>query len=144
MTGKKNPDKTSRDNGDIINLLESIVKKQKEQDERLEEMEDHKGGKDAQLRLVNLCFDPSDQQLPGLTRLPLRATMPFALGMMMDKLTSKEVLSGEVSLQQIFYRNYFQLMRSVGAEAFNKAVDLAGEQAAAETERGTGLDLGNE
>ena len=133
-----------REDGDIIALLESIASKQKEQDERLEELEDHKGGQAAQLRLVNLCYDPNDEQLPGLTRLPLRATRPFALGMILDKLTRKEVLSGEVSLQQVFYHNYFLLMRSVGAEAFNKAIELAGEQAAAETERGTGLDLGNE
>ena len=130
--------------GEALKLLQGIAAKQKEQDERLEELEEKGGKAAAQLRLVNLLYDTDDRRLPGLTRIPLRAVKPFAISIMLDAVTSPEVRSGKVSLQQVFRTAYFQLMRSVGAEAFNKGIGLAGEQAASEAEKGTGLDLGGE
>lgn len=136
--------KSNGDNTEVLALLNAIATKQQEQDERLEELEGATGREAAHLKLVNLLYDTDETHLPGLTRLPLRAIKPFALAMMLDAITHDDVRTGKVSLQQVFRTSYFTLMRSVGAEAFNKGIGLAGEQAAAEQERGTGLDMGAE
>ena len=141
-TEKKTPD--NGNNPEILALLQAMAAKQQEQDERLEELEGGRGREAAQLRLVNLLYDTDDKHLPGLTRLPLRAVKSFAIAMMLDAVGSEAVQSGKITLQQVFRNSYFTLMRSVGGEAFNKGIGLAGEQAASEVQRGTGLDMGGE
>ena len=145
LNRKKKESKDGGGNDEVLGYLKAIVAKQQEQEERLEELESGKGKEMAQLRLVNLLYDTDDKHLPGLTRLPLRAVKPFAIAMMLDKVTSPEVREGKVSLQQVFYTNYFMLMRSVGGDAFKQGVGLAGEQAASEGEvQGAEFRLGAE
>lgn len=136
--------KSNGSNEEVLALLKAIVTKQGEQDERMEELEGGKGREAAQLRLVNLLYDTDAKHLPGLSRLPLRAVKPFAIGMTLDAITSDPVRKGEISLAEVFRNSYLMLMRSVGGEAFNKGIGLAGEQAAAEVERSGGIDLGAE
>ena len=136
---------STSDNGantEILSLLQGIAKKQEEIDERLEELEEGGSKGAAALRMVNLTYDTDDDHLPGLTRIPLRAARPFALAMTLDDLTDPDVLSGKVSLQHRFHRHYFHLMRSVGGEHLKRGVELAGEQAASEADKGAELDLG--
>lgn len=135
---KKKPDDN---NNEVLVLLQGIAKKQQEQDERLEELEQGKGKSAAALRMVNLLYDTDSEHLPGLTRLPLGAVRPFALAMMLDAITDPDVRAGKISLQSKFRFFYFQLMRSVGAEHLKAGIELAGEQAAAETEKGAEVDL---
>lgn len=142
---EKREDSKVSDNGanpEVLNLLKAIAAKQVEQDERLEELEAGSGKSAAALRMVNLMYDTDDEHLTGLTRIPLRAARPFALGMTLDALTDPDVMAGKVSLQHKFNMYYFQLMRSVGGEHLKRGVDLAGEQAASEVEKGSELDLG--
>ena len=141
---KKKKDQGQDDGGnkEILAALQGITKLITEHGERLEELEEGKGKAAAQLRLVNLLYDTDDIHLPGLTRLPLLAVKPFAIGMMLDAVTKAEVRSGKVSLSEVYRRNYFLLMRSVEAEAFNKGIGLAGEQAASEAEKGAEYNLG--
>jgi hypothetical protein len=133
---KKVADDKNNGQGEVLALLNAIAGKQQEQDERLTELEDGKAKDTAQLRLVNLVYDTDEEHLPGLTRLPLMAVKPFAVGMMLDAILDEDVRSGKRSLPSVFRRNYFHLMRSVGAEAFNKANELAAQQASEEAEKG--------
>jgi len=129
-------------NSEVLSLLQAISKKQEEQDERLVDLEEGTRQGAAALRMVNLTYDTDDDHLPGLTRIPLRAARPFALAMTLDDLTDPDVLSGKVSLQHRFHRHYFHLMRSVGGEHLKRGVELAGEQASSEAEKGAEMDLG--
>jgi len=119
----------------VLDALSTISGKLGEHDEQIAEISQSRQAKgDALLKMVNLCYDPDDKKLPGLTRLPLNAVNPFAIGMTLNAITSEEVRSGKMSLVDVFYNKYFLLMRSVGGEAFSKGVQLASEQAAADAE----------
>jgi len=119
----------------VLDALSAIGQKLGEHDEQIAEFGQQRQSKgEALLRMVNLCYDPDDKKLPGLTRLPLNAVHPFAIGRTLNAITSEEVRSGKKSLVDVFYNSYFLLMRSVGGDAFNKGVQLASEQAAAEAE----------
>lgn len=142
---KRKKKATTSDNGEedeVLFLLQGIAKKQEEIDERLGELEEGTQKGAAALKMVNLMYDTDDNHLPGLTRIPLRAARAFALGMALDSLTDEDVMAGKVSLQHKFNMYYFQLMRSVGGEHLKRGVDLAGEQAATEVEKGAEMDLG--
>ena len=144
------PPQKSPDNGgfegQVLAALGAITNKLAEHDEQIADVEQKSQAKgEALLRMVNLCYDPDDTKLPGLTRLPLAAIRPFAIGMTLNAITNEDVMSGKKTLQGEFYHNYFLLMRSVGGEAFNKGIQLASEQAQAEAEeQGSEFRLGQE
>jgi len=148
MLSKKKNTPKAKSNGDksseMLALLQSVVNKVTEFDERITEMEDGRGKEQSQLRLINLLYDTDDKHLPGLTRLPLTAVKPFAVAMMLDAIMSEEVRSGKMSLPSVFRTSYFHLMRSVGAEALNKGNELAAEQASQEAEKGAEYNLGQD
>lgn len=136
---KQKKEVKASDNGgfqqQVLDALGAIGAKLQEHDEQIADVNQQRQAKgEALLRMVNLCYDPDDTKLPGLTRLPLAAIRPFAIGMTLNAITSKRVMSGETTLQGEFYHNYFLLMRSVGGEALNKGIQLASEQAQAEAE----------
>lgn len=139
---KKLPKPSNGGNSEVIALLNTLVAKQQELSERIEEVEDKNVRGEAALRMVNLLYDTDDTHLPSLTRIPLGAVRPFAISMTLDALTNPKVMSGEVSLHHIYRTCYFQLMRSVGGLHLDKGRELAGEQAASEADKGAELDLG--
>ena len=132
------------DNGEVIALLQQIVKKQQEQDERLEELEETGGKRAAELRIIELIYDTDENHLAGLTRIPAAAVRPFANAMMLHALRDPDVRSGKKSLAQCRRTAYFTLMRSVGGEHLQKGRELALEKVQTELEkvRGPELDLG--
>ena len=142
MIKKKPPEPSNNGDGEVLSLLKQIVDKQKEQDERLDDLDNKNMRGAAQLRMVNLLYDTDDNHMPGLARLPLRAIKAFAYAMMLDDITHPDVLSGKVTLQHRFRMHYFQLTRSIGGDHLNKGRELAGEQAASEKEMGEQMELG--
>lgn len=146
MTKKKNPDSNPPgNNGDTLAILQAIVSQQKDIMDRMEELE-KKGtasSADALLRMVNLTYDTDDVHLPELTRIPLPAARPHALGMMLESLLDDDVQSGEVPLSRKLRNYYFRLMRSVGGVHLGRGVRLAEEQAASEAEKAEEMELGD-
>jgi hypothetical protein len=129
-------------------ILQMMVSQQKEFADRLTEMEDQNKNKtsanEALLRMVNLTYDTDDQHLPELTRIPIQAARPHALGMMLESLFDEDVQDGSVPLSRKLRNSYFRLMRSVGGVHLGRGVRLAEEQASAEQEKAEEFDLGGE
>lgn len=125
--------------------LEAILYNQQELAGRIDDMEKNTRNTDAALlRMVNLMYDTDDKHLPELTRIPIQAARPHALGMMLECLFDEDIQNGSVPLSKKLRLNYFRLMRSVGGIHLGRGVRLAEEQAAAETEKGIEMDLGDE
>lgn len=146
MLKKDKVENANGGNKEILELLQTSLAQQQKINveilERLEEAESKGMSKAALLRMVNLLYDTDDKHLSELTRIPLGAVEPLALGTMLDALSDPKVRSGEVSLVQVLYNAYYRLMRSVGGLHLSKGVTLAEEQAAGEAERGAEVDLG--
>ena len=77
-----------------------------------------------------------------MTRIPIQAVRPHALGMMLEALFDPEVQSGEVPLSRILRNAQFRLMRSVGGIHLGRGVRLAEQQAEAEQEQAAEIELG--
>ena len=99
---------------------------------------------DALLRMVNHLYNTDDEHLPELTRIPINAARPLALGMALESILDEDVQSGEVPLSKKLRNYYFRLMRSVGGVHLGRGIRLAEEQAAAEIERAEELELGED
>lgn len=138
--------KNKADNSELIELVRSIAARQEELSERLDEIEKKKqtSSADALIRMVNLMYDTDDKHLPELTRLPINAVRPHALGMMLEAIFDEDVQAGETPLSRKLRNNYFRLMRSVGGIHLGRGVRLAEEQAASEAEKAEEMDLGEE
>lgn len=133
------------DKNETLALLQAIVTQQKDMMDRMDELE-QKGtasSADALLRMVNLTYNTDDVHLPELTRIPLQAARPHALGMMLESLLDDDVQSGEVPLSKKLRNYYFRLMRSVGGVHLGRGVRLAEEQAASEAEKAEEMELGD-
>ena len=129
------------DNGEVISLLQQIVKKQQEQDERLEELEETGGKRAAELRIIELIYATPEDSLAGLTRIPAAAVRPFANAMMLHALRDPDVRSGKKSLAQCRRTAYFTLMRSVGGEHLDQGRQLARDKVQSEIERAQGPEI---
>lgn len=140
---KKKDDTTNTDGqmGEVLGLLKTVVQKQTEQDERLEELELTGGKAAAELRIIELCYDTDDKHLPGLSRIPLQAVRPFATAMMLSALRDPDVRSGKKSLAECYRTAYLTLMRSVGGEHLGKGRELAIEKVASELEKAQGPEI---
>jgi len=129
-------------------ILQMIVSQQKELGDRLSDIEKHNDDKSnasaALLRMVNLTYDTDDEHLSELTRIPIQAARPHALGMMLESLFDEDIQVGEVPLSRKLRNSYFRLMRSVGGVHLGRGVRLAEEQASAEQEKAEEFDLGGE
>jgi hypothetical protein len=126
----------------ILNALKALSAQNKELFERMADIEKKSTAADALLRMVNLMYDTDDKHLPELTRIPINAVRPHALGMMLESLMDEDVQSGKVPLSRILRNNYFRLMRSVGGVHLGRGVRLAEEQASAEAEKAEEMELG--
>ena len=139
----------NEDNGDsdLKAMLQTIINSQSEQAERLDELEEGKNkdhGSEALLRMVNFLYDTDDKHIFELTRLPIQAVQPLALGMMLDSLMDEDVQSGAVSLSHKLRTYLFRGMRSVGGVHLGRGIRLAEEQASAEAEKAEEFELGGE
>lgn len=145
-TLKKGKGSDGRANSDITALLTNIANQQQELMERIEELEKKKGASNSEalLHMVNFLYNTDDEHLPELTRIPIQAARPHALGMMLESLLDPEIQSGEVPLSRKLRNYYFRLMRSVGGVHLGRGVRLAEEQAASEAEKAEEIELGGE
>jgi len=142
---KKKKIETNGDNTEIAEILKSIVGQQKELVDRIGDLEKRNTSSAlALLQMVNFLYDTDDKHLPELTRIPVQAVRPHALGMMLESLLDEDVQSGEVPLSRKLRNYYFRLMRSVGGVHLGRGVRLAEEQAAAEAEKTEEMELGEE
>ena len=126
----------------ILALLENISRQQGELQERVEELEKSTTNADASIHMMNFLYNTDDKHLPELTRIPIQAVRPHALGMMLESLFDPEVQSGEVPLSRILRNAQFRLMRSVGGIHLGRGVRLAEQQAEAEQEQAAEIELG--
>ena len=137
----------NNDNSSLKAMLKTIIANQEEITERLDDVEKGKGKNGdnaALLQMVNFLYDTDDKHLPELTRIPIQAARPHALGMMLESILDEDIQSGEVPLSRKLRQYYFRLMRSVGGVHLGRGVRLAEEQAAAEAEKLDEFELGGE
>ena len=142
-----NPENNGHDaNKEMALLLQTMIAQQKELADRLEDLE-KKGSStaaDALIRMVNLTYNTDDDHLPELTRIPIQAARPHAIGMMLESILDEDVQNGTVPLSRKLRNYYFRLMRSVGGIHLGRGVRIAEEQASAETEKAEEMELGGD
>lgn len=140
--------KSRKDDGntELRTLIQTIINQQQELSERLNEMEKRNTttSADALIRMVNLTYDTDDRHLPELTRIPINAARPHALGMMLESLFDEDIQQGTIPLSRKLRNYYFRLMRSVGGIHLGRGVRLAESQAEAEEEKAEEMELGGE
>lgn len=133
-----------KDDG-LYDLIQQVSRQQKDLADRLDAMEKKKQPTgEAALRLVNLTYNTDDEHLPELTRVPIQAVRPHALGMMLESIFDDDIQSGEVPLSRKLRNYYFRLMRSVHGEHLARGTQIAENQIQNESEAEEELDLGGD
>lgn len=124
-------------------LLRMIINNQRDLSQRLDDMEQKATSQNSQalLRMVNFLYDTDDKHISELTRIPLNAVRPFALGMALESILDPNYDSS-VPLSQVVRNNYMRLMRSVGGVHLGRGLRLAEEQAQAAAEEAEEMELG--
>ena len=127
---------------DMKSMMKMLLQNQKDINDRL----DHEEKKNtlqekALLQMVNFLYDTDDKHIPELTRIPVQAARPFALGMALE--TILDDAYKDIPLSKTVRLHYMRLMRSVGGIHLGRGLRLAEDQAQAVADAAEEMDLGD-
>lgn len=99
---------------------------------------DKKEGKDivedkeqARLKLINMLYDTPDERMSELTVIPRRQVLALSMMSALGKALDPE---RKTPLDELWLKEYYKLMRSVGGQHLIRATALAESQMGAEEE----------
>lgn len=136
--GKENDNNRPVVSPSLEELLKSLVSGQRELNDRLSDLEEAtaKGGQDlAKIQLANMYFKPEDQYLLDMSYISPLAARPLAEALALDKQTSEEVRSGQVSLNVLVIYNWLHALRGVRGRMMGIGAEAMKEQVSAESAR---------
>lgn len=127
----------------IKELLNIVLRNQKDINDRLDDNEKKNIAQEkALLQMVNFLYDTDDKHIPELTRIPVQAARPFALGMGLE--TILDPAYADIPLSKTVRLHYMRLMRSVGGVHLGRGLRLAEDQAQAMSDSLEEGDLGGD
>lgn len=126
---------------DLKSMLKIVMQNQQDINDRLDNNERKSiANEKALLQMVNFLYDTDDKHIPELTRIPVAAARPFALGMALE--TILDDATKDIPLSKTVRLNYMRLMRSVGGIHLGRGLRLAEDQAQAVADASEEMDLG--
>lgn len=126
---------------DLKSMLRIITQNQQDINNRIDAQEQKAVANErALLQMVNFLYDTDDKHIPELTRIPVAAARPFALGMALETILDDS--QKDIPLSRTVRLQYMRLMRSVGGIHLGRGLRLAEEQAQAVADAAEEMDLG--
>lgn len=85
----------------------------------------------ARLKLINMLYDTPEERMPELTVIPRRQVLALSMMSTFGKALDPE---RKTPLDELWLKEYYKLMRSVGGQHLIRATALAESQMGAEEE----------